>query len=88
MLISGDLIIQAFIQRLPLIQDLSAHYGSASTSSSLASISSESRGGGLNTIGEDFKEGMDAEERERECDDEGYGQNAWWLTALEYAQCS
>jgi hypothetical protein len=55
-------LLQAFSQRLPLLQDLAAHYGSSSASN----INSGDMGsGGVTIAGEAFKEGMDAEERER-----------------------
>ena len=55
-------IPQAFSQRLPLLQDLAAHYGSSSSST----VNSGDMGsGGMTIAGDSFKEGMDAEERER-----------------------
>lgn len=55
-------LLQAFSQRLPLLQDLAAHYGS---SSALNINTGDMGSGGVTIAGEAFKEGMDAEERER-----------------------
>ncbi len=63
------LSVQAFVYRLPILQDLSAHYASApSTGSNAGSSGPAGDIGSTGGAGEGFKEGMDSEERECECE--------------------
>lgn len=50
------MLLKAFAERLPALQDLSAHHASSDHSISESSA----------TAGETFKDGMEGDERERE----------------------